>query len=63
MLQFVAQQPIRRDAELIFSASPIPGGTVIRIAATSTERMSTWLRDRLGFVEDSVGQNPWARVR
>lgn len=63
MLGFVAGQPVRREANLLFSASPLAGGVMVRVAATSTELVSDWLRARLAFISDLVGGNPLTRGR
>lgn len=47
---------------LLVSASPFDGGVVIRAAGAKTEVVTQWLRDRLAFVRDLVGEDPWARL-
>jgi len=48
-------------AEVIFSAGPIPGGALMRVAGESTERVRSWLGERMGFLEDMIGEDPWSR--
>ena len=62
ILRFVADQPVGRNEALICSASPLPGGVVLRFAGTSTEIVSRWLRDRLAFTREMLGADPWRRV-
>jgi urease accessory protein len=61
MMQFVHAQPVHRDAPLIFSASPIAGGVVCRVAGATTELVAQWIRQRLAFVPSLLGQDPWLR--
>jgi urease accessory protein UreH len=61
LLRFVAGQPVDAGAELIFSAGPIPGGALMRVAGGSTERVRSWLGERMGFLEDMIGEDPWSR--
>jgi urease accessory protein len=60
LLQYVSAQPARQES-LLFAASPIENGVVLRVAGRQTETVGRWIRDRLGFVADLVGQDPWAR--
>jgi urease accessory protein len=61
LIEFVHAQPIDRDAPLIFSASPIVGGVVCRVAGATTETVAQWIRQRLAFVPSLLGQDPWLR--
>ena len=54
-------QPVHRGERLIFSASPVPGGVVLRVAGPETEVVGKWIRDRLRFVAGLLGGDPWAR--
>lgn len=62
LLDWAQSQPIRPDEELIFSASPLPGGAVLRVAGPTTETVGRWLRGRLSFVPGLLGEDPWARI-
>ena len=57
---FVAEQPMP-GGSLLLSASPIPDGLVVRVAGSHTEGVAHWIRERLGFVTELVGHDPWAR--
>ena len=62
LLQFIGDQPSPPRGPVLFAASPINhGGAVLRFAATSTEAAGKWLADRLSFVSNFVGENPWSR--
>jgi urease accessory protein len=54
-------QPVNRGESLIFSASPLPGGMILRVAGPATEIVGRWIRDRLRFVPGLLGGDPWAR--
>ena len=60
-LQAVAAQEVPARADLIFSAGPIPGGMLLRIAGRSTEQVLRFFRRRLNFVADLAGDDPWDR--
>jgi len=60
--EFVRSQPVGRCEDLFFSASPLAGGVVLRVAGVSTELVSRWLRARLAFTRDLLGGDPWMRV-
>jgi urease accessory protein len=61
LLEFVKAQPISRDAGLMFSASAIDEGVVLRIAGRDTQSVACWIRERLDFVFHLVGQRLWSR--
>ncbi len=59
LLSWISRQPI--GGELLFSASPLNGGAVLRVAGPSSETVGRWLRERLAFVKDELREDPWAR--
>lgn len=61
ILAFTAGQPIARCQDILFCASPLPGGVVIRVAGPQTETVAMWIRQRLDFVPGLLGGDPWAR--
>lgn len=62
LLQFVQDQPPPpRGSPLLFAASPLAGGALLRVAGSSSETVGRWLRDRLDFVPALFGEDPWAR--
>jgi urease accessory protein len=60
LLNDMAAQPAP-SGRLLFSASPLDGGIVLRVAGSETEAVGRWVRERLGFVSDRLGQEPWGR--
>jgi urease accessory protein len=61
LLDWAQAQPITLGEDLIFSASPLSGGAVVRVAGSTTETVGRWLRERLLFVAKLLGEDPWAR--
>jgi urease accessory protein len=61
LLRFVAGEPLQPDAALIFSAGSIPGGALLRVAGESTEQVRRWLGERLAFLTDMTGDDPFSR--
>lgn len=61
ILAWAAEQPIRPDADLIFSASPVAGGIVLRAAGLQTQTVGRWIQDRLADIPTAIGADPWAR--
>jgi urease accessory protein len=54
-------QPVAPGENLIFSASRLSGGIMLRVAGPETQIVGQWIRDRLRFVPDLLGGDPWAR--
>jgi urease accessory protein len=61
VLKWSAKQPVRGEGKMIFSASPLGGGAVMRVAGPCAESVGTWVRDRLEFVPSLLGADPWKR--
>ncbi len=61
ILDWTAAQPIARGEPLIFSASPLANGAVLRVAGPGTEAVGRWLRQRLAFIQPILGGDPWSR--
>ena len=62
-MRHVESRPVSRDP-LSFAASPLPGGApgaVLRVAGPDAEHVGRWLRERLTFVPELLGDDPWAR--
>jgi len=61
ILDWIAAQPIRPRADLIFAASPLREGVLLRLAGVSVEEVGRAIHTRLGFVRDLLKDDPWAR--
>jgi urease accessory protein len=64
ILNFVERCPIPfgTNVPLLFSASPIEGGVILRAAGVNAEIVARWLRERLQFVPALLGEDPWDRL-
>ncbi|HWD19779.1 MAG TPA: urease accessory protein UreD [Verrucomicrobiae bacterium] len=60
-LDRVAAQPAARRSRLIFSASPVREGLVLRVAGESQEEVAHYVYDTLRFAGAWLGDDPWAR--
>jgi urease accessory protein len=61
LLAWTSAQPATGREPILFSASPVSSGVVVRAAGPTTESVARWLRDRLSFLPKLLGGNPWAR--
>ncbi len=61
ILDWHAAQPIVPRASLIFAASPRYEGVLLRFAGTSVEEVGQAIRERIGFVQDLLKDDPWCR--
>ena len=61
ILARVNAQPLAKRAGLIFSASAIRGGTLLRVAGERHEEVARYVFDSLGFAGRLLGDDPWAR--
>src|SRR5258706_9140502 len=52
LLDEINKAPLPRGAPILFSASPIPEGIIIRAAGANSELIGRWIRDHLRFVAD-----------
>jgi urease accessory protein len=60
LLAEIARSPI--DAVgIVFGASPMPTGAIVRVAGNETEAVMKWIHARLGYIADLIGEDPWAR--
>ncbi|HEV7302261.1 MAG TPA: urease accessory protein UreD [Tepidisphaeraceae bacterium] len=54
--------PVKRNAELLASASPIgDGGAVLRVLGPSPQLVGQYLRDRMAFAWAIAGEDLWSR--
>lgn len=61
ILETVSAEPVEKQGALVCSASPIRNGMVLRIAGEDVETIGRELHRHLAFVQDMLGDDPWAR--
>ena len=61
LLEEVGAGPVGRRGTLIASASPAPGGAMLRIAGEQVEDVAREVRSHLRFLSDLLGDDPWKR--
>jgi urease accessory protein len=61
LLQEISSQPVAVRAALVASASPIPGGALLRAAGESVEKVGFELHRHLGSTASLMGGDPWLR--
>ena len=61
ILGWCGAQPIAPKAGLVFAASPLHEGALLRFAGTSVEEVGRAIHERLGFVRELLNDNPWER--
>jgi urease accessory protein len=61
VLREVADRGVNRRAVTVASASPVPGGVVLRIASETVEAVGRELRPWLNELSAWLGDNPWSR--
>jgi urease accessory protein len=61
ILDWSSAQPITRRASLVFAASSVREGAVLRFAGTSVEKVGRAIHERVGFVRQLLEDDPWAR--
>ena len=61
LLAEVAEEPVPKRGNLLFSASQVADGLVLRIAGVSTEQVGREIARRLSFLHPVLHDDPWAR--
>ena len=61
ILEWSSNRPITPKANLVFAASPVREGALLRFAGTSVEEVGRAIHERLGFVRELLRDNPWER--
>lgn len=61
LVQRMNDRPVERGAALIASASPIPHGAILRVAARNTEIAARELYTHLQPMAELLGDDPWRR--
>jgi urease accessory protein len=61
LLDWCAAQPIEPQSGLVFAASPLHEGALLRFAGKSVEEVGRAIHARLGFVSGLLKDDPWQR--
>lgn len=61
ILDWCTAQAIQPDAAVIFAASPLHEGVIVRFAGTSVERVGRAIHERLGFIRELLKDDPFSR--
>ncbi|HEX3718424.1 MAG TPA: urease accessory protein UreD [Verrucomicrobiae bacterium] len=61
LLKGVESEPVSKRSSLVFSASPVRGGAVLRIAGEQQEEVARYIYKSLGFVGGLLRDDPWVR--
>lgn len=61
ILEWVAAQPVTPRSDLVFAASPLREGVLMRFAGVSVEEVGRAIHARIGFVAKLLQDDPWAR--
>jgi len=61
MVDNLQGQPIAAGQALLFGASQLTGAAVLRVAGKSSQAVGACLREKLAFITDLLGMDPWQR--
>ena len=61
MLEELSARPVSRRAALVWSASPVRGGAVLRVAGEAVEAVGHELHQHLRALSSLLGDDPWSR--
>ena len=61
LLEQISKEPMSRRPSLVVSASPVAGGSVLRLAGENVEAVGHELHGRLALLRDLLGDDPWSR--
>jgi urease accessory protein len=61
LLEAIKSEPVARRSDLVFSASPLANGAVLRIAGVSVESVGRMIHHHLQPVSELLGDDPWSR--
>lgn len=61
LLEKTRSQPVTGQSALVFAASPIRGGTLLRVAGERFENVANYVYQTLGFVGGLLQDDPWIR--
>ena len=61
LLDWCAAQPVQPQTGLVFAASPLREGALLRLAGISVEEVGRAIHERLGFVSALLQDDPFSR--
>lgn len=61
LLESLKREPVTRRPDLVFSASPIADGAVVRVAGTDVESVGRTIHRILQPMAELLGDDPWTR--
>jgi urease accessory protein len=61
MVDHIQRQSIAGGETLLFGASQLTGAVVLRVSGKSSEAVGACLREKLAFISDLLGMDPWQR--
>ena len=61
LLQQIQSAPIQKNATLLYSASPLADGLILRLATLNSEAATHFLYEHLLFLPTLLGEHPWHR--
>lgn len=61
LLQDIAARSVEKQAAMVVSASPVRDGALLRIAGMEVEAVRHEIYKQLAFLQDHLGDDPWAR--
>ena len=61
LLRTIASRPVKKNAPLSASASPVQDGLLLRLVGESVEAVRREIQAHLFFLRDMLGDDPWLR--
>jgi len=61
LLDHFAAAPVQRRASLLWTASALPCGVLLRVAGLNVEAVAHTIWPHIGFLREWLGDDPWAR--
>jgi urease accessory protein len=61
ILAWCGEQPILKCSPLVFAASPLHEGVLLRFAGTCVAEVGRAIHERLSFIRELLGDDPWSR--
>ena len=61
LLAMIAEQPFEPGQELLYAGSPVRDGAVLRVLGSTPELVGRYLKEKLDFLAEHLGETPWSR--